>query len=115
MSSRSTALLIEDMFEAVAKIERYTAGYNFDRFLADDRTTDAVVRNLEIIGEAAARLPLSAREAFSQVEWPKIIGLRNRIVHEYFGVDMEIVWHIIKGDLAELINILEQMRGEMRE
>ncbi len=102
MSSRPSDLLIEDILAAIGKVEHYTHGLSKLEFLSDDKTVDAVVRNLEIIGEAASRLPTEFKEATSQIPWVEIVGLRHRIVHEYFGVDDEIVWHIVQNDLPNL-------------
>ena len=99
MSSRPVKLLIEDMLEAGEKIRRYSGGMTQVEFEADEKTADAVVRNMEIIGEAATRLPEEFRTQHGEIEWLKIVGLRNRIVHGYFGVDLEIVWRIIEHDL----------------
>ncbi|MBU2551298.1 MAG: DUF86 domain-containing protein [Proteobacteria bacterium] len=110
MSKRSPRLLVEDILEAASKIERYVRGLDSRQFLDDDKTSDAVVRNLEIIGEAAARLPVEVRNQFPGIEWSKIIGLRNRVVHEYFGVDLDIVWFIIQNDLPALAAFLEEMK-----
>jgi len=92
MSRRTAPLLLEDIWEAVGKIERYVSGLNHEAFVKDDKTVDSVVRNLEIIGEAANRLPRDFTTQHSGIEWPKIIGLRHRIVHDYFNIDVEIVW-----------------------
>lgn len=73
-----------------------------DAFLSDDLVIDAVARNLEIIGEAARQLPEDFRRAHAQIPWTQIGGLRNRIVHDYFGLDLEIIWEIIQHDLPEL-------------
>jgi uncharacterized protein with HEPN domain len=67
--------------------------------MADEKTQDAVVRNLEIIGEAANRLPQEFKVRHADIEWPKIVGLRHRIVHDYFGIDLKIIWRIINEDL----------------
>ncbi|MDO9566090.1 MAG: DUF86 domain-containing protein [Candidatus Desulfaltia sp.] len=99
MSKRPVDLLIEDILEAVKKVERYSEGMTQETFENDDRTIDAVVRNLEIIGEAANRLPDDFKTEHPEIEWTKIVGLRHRIVHEYFGVDLYIVWHILRKDL----------------
>ena len=113
MSERSVDFLIEDMWESIEKIERYTEGLTEEEFEQDDKTTDAVVRNLEIIGEAANRLPRGFRANHPKIEWKKIVGLRNRIVHEYFGVDLGIIWRIIHGDLPEFKEALSAIRSAM--
>jgi uncharacterized protein with HEPN domain len=111
MSRRATPLLIEDIWEALEKIERYVSGLNHESFLNDDKTVDSVARNLEIIGEAANRLPTDFRTQHSEIEWPKIIGLRNRIVHDYFNIDVEIVWEIVQKNLPMLKSKLSVIRG----
>ena len=85
MSKRSSDLLLLDMMEAAVKILKYTQGLTFEDFLADDKTIDAVVRNFEIIGEASLRIDEEYRLENSQIEWKKLRGFRNRIVHDYFG------------------------------
>ena len=72
---------------------------NHDAFAEDEKTVDSVVRNMEIIGEAANRLPQNFKTQHAEIEWPKIIGLRHRIVHDYFNIDVDIVWQIIQEDL----------------
>ena len=96
MSKRSPELLVEDIWESIDKIDRYSEGLTRDNFQSDEKTTDAVVRNLEIVGEAAGRLPKEFTDRHSKIEWIKIKGLRNRIVHEYFGVDIQIIWQILE-------------------
>src|SRR3990172_13339868 len=99
MSKRSAELLINDILEAAAKIQKYTKKYSFQKFSADEKTIDAVIRNFEIIGEAANRLPESFRDKHGTTEWHRIIGFRNRIVHDYMGVDLNIVWDIMQDFL----------------
>lgn len=103
MSKRDTNLLLSDIFDAAQKIKRYTKGMNYNSFSNDDKTIDAVVRNFEIIGEAANRIPEDYRIQHPEIEWKRIRGFRNRIVHEYFGIDYEIVWEISQSYLDELI------------
>lgn len=96
MSRRDIDLLLLDMKESAEKILKYTKGLSFNDFLDDDKTIDAVVRNFEIIGEASIRIDDDFKLDNSQIEWKKLKGFRNRIVHEYFGIDYEIVWSIIE-------------------
>lgn len=102
-------MLLLDMKEASEKILKYTKGLSFEEFLTDDKTIDAVVRNFEIIGEASLRIDEDFRLENPQIEWKKLRGFRNRIVHDYFGIDYEIVWSILSEDLEELIFELEQL------
>ena len=92
MSKRQPELLIEDIIESGTKIFAYTQSLSFDDFISDDTTVDAVIRNFEIIGEAANKLPEDFRDNHPEIDWYRIRGFRNRIVHEYFGIDHNIVW-----------------------
>lgn len=91
MSKRSNYDLLLDIREAIDKVFRYTEKMDYDTFFKDEKTIDAVVRNFEIIGEAANRIDKSIKETYNEVEWRRIIGLRNHIVHEYFGIDLQIL------------------------
>ena len=102
MSNRSAKLLIEDILASAEKIQRYTAGITFEQFTLDEKTTDAVARNFEIIGEATNRLPNEFKTQYPNIDWDRIRGFRNRIVHDYFGIDNSIVWKIIENYLPEL-------------
>ena len=113
MSKRPVGFLVEDIWEAVERVERYIGDITLKTFLEDSKTTDAVVRNLEIIGEAARRLPDDFKVKHSEVEWVKIVGLRHRIVHEYFGVDLDIVWQILKNDLPAFKEKLRSIREKL--
>jgi uncharacterized protein with HEPN domain len=109
MSKRDIILLLEDMLESALKIKRYTVEQDIDSFVNDEKTIDAVVRNFEIIGEAANRIDPDFRTTNSEIEWKRIRGFRNRIVHDYFGIDYEIVWTIVENDIGELINQLQEL------
>jgi len=87
---------------------------NHDAFVTDDKSVDSVVRNLEIIGEAANRISKEFRTRHTEIDWRKIIGLRNRIVHDYFNIDVEIVWEIVQKDLPIFKSKLSLIRGEKR-
>jgi len=92
MSKRESKLLIEDIIDSGNKILDYTRNLSFENFLNDDKTIDAVIRNFEIIGEAANHLPDDFKDKHPDIDWNRIRGLRNRIVHNYFGIDYAIVW-----------------------
>ena len=112
MSKRPINLLLNDISQAIDRIEQYIENLSFDVFSKDQKSVGAVVRNLEIIGEAANRLPDEFREKYSEIEWYKVVGLRHRIVHEYFGIDLEIIWQILQKDLPELKQKLTQIMSD---
>lgn len=107
--SREPRLFLEDILESCAKILRYTEGMDFARFTADEKTRDAVVRNLTVIGEAVKNLPADIRQRYPEVEWRKIAGLRDIVVHEYFGVDADILWDIVKNRIPALLEKIENI------
>src|SRR5690349_19288731 len=109
MPRREPRLLIEDMLAAMRKIDRYTSEMDQDMFRKDEKTVDAVVRNLEVLGEAARHLPENFVARHPDVPWRQVTGLRNRIVHDYFGLDLDIVWQAIRHDLPRLKARLEKV------
>ncbi len=109
MSKRIPQLLINDMLESFNKILQYTDGMTFEEFANDSKTIDAVIRNFEIIGEAANRLPEDFKDSHSQIDWYRIRGFRNRIVHDYMGIDFGIVWEIRNNYLLILIDSLKSL------
>ena len=108
-SKRGDTAYLYDIIVAIEKIWKYTKGLTFEEFLLDEKTVDAVCRNLEIIGEAAKYISKDLRDRHKNIPWREIIALRNRIIHEYFGVDEEIIWQIIKHDLAPLYKGLKEI------
>jgi uncharacterized protein with HEPN domain len=107
MSKRTPQLLIDDMLDSCNKILQYTEGMTFEDFTKDSKTIDAVIRNFEIIGEAANRLPEEFKDQHSSIDWHRIRGFRNRIVHDYMGIDYGIVWDIRNNYLNTLIDSLK--------
>lgn len=97
------------MLESATKILDYTSGLSFEQFEIDNKTIDAVIRNFEIIGEASNRIESDFKMLNPQIEWVKMRGFRNRIIHDYFGIDLEIVWSIIQDDIEELIYQLKEL------
>ncbi len=93
---------LEDILGAIGKIKRYTKGLSKQGFAGDDKTLDAVVRNLEVIGEAVKQLPADLRAREPGIDWQKIAGLRDILIHQYFGIDVDILWDIIQNKLPTL-------------
>jgi uncharacterized protein with HEPN domain len=100
--SRSERSYLQDIDESCQKILRYTQGIEFEDFLADDRTYDAVLLNLQVIGESAKNLSSDTRDCCPEIDWRKIAGLRDIIVHTYFQLEPEIIWDIVQTKLAPL-------------
>lgn len=109
MNNVDNTVFLRHILDCIAKIERYLQGYDFERFLNDDLVTDAVVRNVEIIGEAASNLTRDFRLNNSNINWRNIIDTRNRIVHGYATVDIEIIWNITQNDLSVLKTEIDQI------
>ena len=110
MSNRNPLLLIEDILDSSNKILLYSAGMTYEEFIADSKTVDAVIRNFERIGEAANRLPDDFKEIHPNIDWHKIRGFRNRIVHDYMGIDYTIVWEIKNNFLVTLVEKLNTIK-----
>ena len=110
--SRDYRLHIDDILASIEKIREYTAGMTYEKFASDSKTQDAVVRNLEIIGEAAKALPEDMRARASGTDWRKIIGLRNVLIHEYFGVSLPIIWDVVANKLDGLASACGEVLEE---
>jgi len=112
MSERKWAFFLTDILERIDRVNSYLAGFTYEEFLQDGKTQDAVVRNLEVIGEAARFIPEDIRQRHPEVPWPQMIALRNRLIHGYFVVDYEIVWDIVTNELPALRKHLEEILEE---
>lgn len=110
---RNSGIYVEDVLEAIRRIRTYTAGLDEAAFGASLITIDAVVRNLEIIGEAAGRIPEEIRAGSPGIEWRKIMALRNVLAHEYFGIQTKIVWNVIVDKLEPLEAACRKLRESM--
>lgn len=112
MSKRKPLLYLQDILSSIISIEDYTKDLSFSDFSNDKKTIDAVVRNFEIIGEAARNMPEEILIKYPDLPWNKMISMRNRIMHEYFGVDLDILWKTKEEDLnslkEQIIDILKQ-------
>jgi uncharacterized protein with HEPN domain len=101
-----------DVQEAVQRIISYTSGLSYEQFLKDARTQDAVIRNLQIIGEASKKLSIRLKQTFPKIPWKEMSGIRDKIVHDYFGINYDIVWNVSKNELPVLLNEIESIQKE---
>ena len=106
---RDWRLYVQDMVDFSEKALSYTNGLNRDAFVSDERTYDATLRNIELIGEAATHVPNQVREANPHIPWRVIIGTRNRVAHGYLGLDDDVILSIIQGDIPELLPKLRRL------
>jgi uncharacterized protein with HEPN domain len=97
--ARDYILFFEDILGSIEKIESYVAGLSYKDFCKNDMAVDAVIRNFEVIGEAARNIPQKIQEKHREVEWREAIGFRNVLIHDYFGIDVEAVWDTIQNNI----------------
>ena len=106
---RDYRVCLEDILQCIERVRDYTTGLTCDGLLSDRRTLDAVVCNLEVIGEAVKSLPDDVRAEHPEAEWQKIAGLRDILIHQYFGIDVEIIWDVIQNKLPGLERLVKEM------
>lgn len=106
---RVWTLRIQDILDSIVKIQDYIAGMTFESFYQDDKTIDAVIRNLEIIGEAGGYVPEEIRTRYPALPWSEMRGMRNILAHAYFRVSLSIVWQAAVNDLPPLIPLLQEI------
>lgn len=114
MSKRQDIDLIRDILECIKRIDMYTAEMNYKEFQKDFKTQDAVIRNIEILGEAAKSLSTTVKDSYPDIPWKQIAGTRDKLIHDYFGVNIDIIWAISKTDLPDLrikiLNLLHDLK-----
>lgn len=115
MSERGDREFLNDIREAMVRIESYIAGMNYEDFLNDIKTQDAVVRNIEIIGEAAKNITVGLKSKHKDIDWKKIAGMRDKIIHFYFGINLDVVWKTSKNKIPELKEKIEKILKELEQ
>jgi len=113
MTQRTPKIFVQDILEAINKIERFTQDLNYEAFEQDELVIDGVLRNLEIIGEAARNIPDEVRANHPEIPWTRMVGLRNIVIHAYFKVDLSIIWQIIQVNLSDTKPLIEAMLDDM--
>jgi uncharacterized protein with HEPN domain len=111
---RDYRLFIKDILEAIEDIEVFVGKMSFDSFHADKKTRSAIVRELEVIGEAAKNVPASVRSKYKELPWKDMAGMRDKISHFYFGIDYQIVWEVIRKKLPIVKPVIKKMLKELK-
>ncbi len=112
---RDYALFLKDVLDAIDSIEKFVEGITLDEFRRDDKTSSAVIRKFEVIGEATKHVPEQIRDEHPEIPWKSIAGLRDRLIHAYFGIDHKLVWDAIKTELPKLKPKLKEIVNSMEK
>ncbi len=109
MRRRDTRDYLQDIVDAISDAESFTKNLTYDQFVKDRKTLNAVVRSLEIIGEASKQLPNSLKNQFPELPWKEITGMRDKLIHAYFGMDTEMIWQTVKENIPPLKQTLQKI------
>jgi uncharacterized protein with HEPN domain len=112
---RDFKLYLKDILEAMDAIEKFVESLDLDKFKLDDKTSSAVVRKFEIIGEAVKNVPEDIRQKYSQVPWKEMAGMRDKLIHFYFGIDYSLVWQATKNRIPQIKPVIRQILDELGE
>lgn len=115
MSERNDIDLIRDIAESVARISLYTLNMEYEEFRKDKKTQDAVIRNIEIMGEATKKLSEDMRKDYPNIPWKNIAGTRDKLIHNYFGVNIDIIWSIVQIEIPSLLPKIERIYQNLNE
>lgn len=108
---REVRLYLEDIIKAIGQIEIFLSGQSFEQFLQDDKTSSAVIQKFLVIGEASKKIPESLKVQYPDVPWQRMAGMRDRLIHAYFGMDAQLVWQTIHEDLPKVkVRLLEILK-----
>lgn len=105
---------VQDIIDSIRDIEDFVKGMKFEEFKKDRKTINAVVRSIEVIGEASKKLPASLTVHYPEVPWKKMAGMRDKLIHEYFGIDLEILWKVAKEDIRSIRPAIRQILRELK-
>jgi uncharacterized protein with HEPN domain len=109
MKDRDLRDYINDLVEACEDILSFTRGMSYSDFAGDKKTINAVIRSLEVIGEATKKLPRSFRDSYPDVPWKRMAGMRDKLIHEYFGVDTQMVWQVVERHIPDILPLVKEI------
>ena len=112
---RDYLLFIEDIIDSIEKIEQFVGDMDFGEFLEDEKTSTAVIKKLEIIGEASKNIPENIRDTYNELPWSDMARMRDKTAHSYFGINYEIIWKVVKGRLPEIKSVIQKMLKNLRD
>ena len=112
---RDFKLFLDDINEALSKIKEYTQDLDFEKFSQDTKTIDAVIRNFEILGEATKQIPENIKSRYPKVPWKEMAGMRDKLVHAYFGIDAEVIWETITKRIPKLKNQIQNIIKDLEK
>lgn len=109
MRGREIADYLQDILDSIHEIRDFTEGMSFDGFAGDKKTINAVLRSIEVMGEASRKIPEETRQQYPQVPWRKMSGMRDKLIHEYHGVDIDTVWQTLQEDIPPLKDMIQEI------
>jgi uncharacterized protein with HEPN domain len=115
MKKRNYQDYLKDILDSINDIEEFIRNMSFEEFKKDKKTINAVVRSIEVMGEATKNIPKSLRNKHKEIPWKKIVGMRDKLIHEYFGIDVEILWKTITEDIPPLKKFIQNLLKNLKE
>jgi uncharacterized protein with HEPN domain len=113
--SRTVSLFIKDILQNMNDAMDFIEGISYDQFVADKKTLNAVLRSIEVIGEATKNIPDEVRAKYPQVPWKEMAGMRDKVIHSYFGVDRETVWLVVKDRIPAIRSMIQQVLEDLEK
>jgi len=112
---RDYRVYLRDILQAFHNAQQFVEGLSYEKFITDRKTISAVIRELEIVGEATKQIPASIKKKYPNIPWSDMSGMRDKLIHFYFGVDMEIVWETVKVRIPELEPLIEKVLADLEQ